>query len=82
MTVSRQWLGRLGKVDNGQVAVYGALCHGERSVLVDTRLYLPKEWIEDPQRCRQAGVPEEEIQNFAPRTNWPWKSFNTLDPRD
>ena len=23
--VSRQWLGRFGKVDNGQVAVYGAL---------------------------------------------------------
>ncbi len=60
--VARQWLGRLGKVDNGQVAVYAALCHGGRSTLVDTRLYMPKEWIEDPQRCREAGVPEEEIQ--------------------
>ena len=26
--VSRQWLGRLGKVDNGQVAVFGALAKG------------------------------------------------------
>ena len=60
--VARQWLGRLGKVDNGQVAVYATLCHGERSVLVDTRLYLPKEWIDDPQRCLEAGVPEAEIQ--------------------
>ena len=60
--VARQWLGRLGKVDNGQVAVYATLCQGERSTLVDTRLYLPKEWIDDPQRCREAGVPEEEIQ--------------------
>jgi len=26
--VARQWLGRLGKVDNGQVAVFGALAKG------------------------------------------------------
>ena len=59
--VARQWLGRLGKVDNGQVAVYATLCNGERHSLVDTRLYLPKEWTDDPQRCIEAGVPEEEI---------------------
>jgi len=60
--VARQWLGRLGKVDNGQVAVYATLCNGERSALVDTRLYMPKEWIDDPQRCREAGVPAAEIR--------------------
>ena len=27
--VSRQWLGRLGKVDKGQVAVFGALANGQ-----------------------------------------------------
>ena len=59
--VARQWLGRLGKVDNGQVAVYGVLCQKQRAALVDTRLYLPKEWTDDPERCRDAGVPEEEI---------------------
>jgi SRSO17 transposase len=26
--VSRQWLGRIGKVDNGQVALFGALANG------------------------------------------------------
>ncbi len=26
--VSRQWLGNLGKVDNGQVGVFAALCNG------------------------------------------------------
>jgi SRSO17 transposase len=35
--VSRQWLGRLGKVDNGQVAVFGALAQGSRVVPVDAR---------------------------------------------
>ena len=58
--VARQWLGRYGKVDNGQMGVFGVLCQGVRAVLVDARLYLPKEWTEDPQRCREAGVPESE----------------------
>ena len=58
--VARQWLGRHGKVDNGQVGVFGVLCCGERAALVDARLYLPKEWTDDPQRCAEAGVPQSE----------------------
>lgn len=58
--VSRQWLGRLGKVDNGQVAVFGALVKGRFSAPVDTRLYLPEEWTMDPERCERAGIPEED----------------------
>lgn len=58
--VARQWLGRQGKVDNGQVGVFGVLCCGERAALVDARLYLPREWTDDPQRCAKAGVPEAE----------------------
>lgn len=58
--VARQWLGRLGKVDNGQVGVFGVLCCGERAALVDARLYLPKEWTDDPPRCAAAGVPAAE----------------------
>lgn len=56
--VARQWLGRLGKVDNGQVAVFGVLGKGHYAVPVDARLYLPKRWIEDPKRCEKAGIPE------------------------
>ncbi len=58
--VSRQWLGRLGKVDNGQVAVFGALSNGQYVSPVDVRLYLPQEWANDPKRCGHAGVPEDE----------------------
>ena len=58
--VSRQWLGRLGKVDNGQVAVFGALSNGQYVSTVDVRLYLPQEWANDPKRCGHAGVPEDE----------------------
>jgi SRSO17 transposase len=58
--VSRQWLGRLGKVDNGQVAVFGALANGSYVAPVDVRLYLPQEWANDPERCKRAGIPEDE----------------------
>jgi SRSO17 transposase len=60
--VSRQYNGRLGKVDNCQVGVFASLCNGEdRSAIIDYRLFLPDEWVNDPQRCKRAGVPEEYI---------------------
>jgi SRSO17 transposase len=59
--VDRQWSGRLGKVDNCQVAVFASLTQGVYSTLIDTRLYLPQKWIQDPERCRAAGVPESEV---------------------
>jgi SRSO17 transposase len=60
--VARQYNGRLGKVDNAQVAVCGALSAGDRAVLVDMALFLPEEWTNDPARCRKVGVPPEEIR--------------------
>ena len=59
--VARQWNGRLGKVENSQVAVFACLGQGPYATLIDTRLYLPKEWVQDPERCREAGVPEQEV---------------------
>jgi SRSO17 transposase len=57
--VARQWLGRLGKVDNGQVGVYMGYASAEEHALVDTRLYLPKEWAMDKARRKACGVPKE-----------------------
>ena len=56
--VARQWCGRAGKVDNCQVGVYLGYVSDEEHALVDTRLYLPKEWTKDKKRCRQAGIPQ------------------------
>jgi SRSO17 transposase len=56
--VARQWCGRLGKVDNCQVAVYMGYVSRHEHALVDVRLYLPKEWTDDKERCRKAGVPK------------------------
>jgi SRSO17 transposase len=55
--VARQWNGRLGKVDNCQVGVYAALSRGNFSTLIDERLYLPREWVEDKGRCAAAKIP-------------------------
>src|ERR671912_2708019 len=56
--VARQYCGQLGKQDNCQVAVTLSLANGTASLPVAYRLYLPKEWTDDPVRLRQAGVPE------------------------
>ncbi|KXB07493.1 hypothetical protein AKJ52_00080 [candidate division MSBL1 archaeon SCGC-AAA382C18] len=58
--VARQWCGRLGKVENCQVGVFLGLAtpDGERT-LIDERLYLPEDWIEDEERREEAGVPED-----------------------
>ena len=54
--VARQYLGSIGKVDNGQVAVFAALSQGDDVAMVDTGLYLPKIWVEDKARCKKAGI--------------------------
>jgi SRSO17 transposase len=65
--VSRQWNGQLGKRDNCQVAVFSALCDSHHASLLDARLYLPKTWTDDQERCRKAGIPENE-RVFKPKT--------------
>ena len=57
--VQRQYSGTAGRIENSQVGVF--LCYaGERGyVLLDRELYLPQSWIEDGERCRAAGIPEE-----------------------
>ncbi len=57
--VTRQWCGRLGKVENCQVAVYMGYVSRREQALVDVRLYLPREWAEDRKRRRKAGVPSK-----------------------
>jgi SRSO17 transposase len=57
--VARQWCGRLGKVDNCQVAVYMGYASRQEHTLVDLRLYLPKEWTTDRKRCDRAGIPRD-----------------------
>jgi SRSO17 transposase len=57
--VTRQWCGRLGKIDNCQVGVYMAYVSRKEQTLVNTRLYLPQEWATDKTRRKEAGVPRQ-----------------------
>jgi SRSO17 transposase len=56
--VQRQYLGCVGKVDNGMVTVPIGACKGRFKALFDADLYLPKSWSDDRPRCREAGIPD------------------------
>lgn len=56
--VARQYCGRIGKVDNCQVAVTLSVANQQASLPVMYRLYLPQEWCQDKDRCRNAKVPD------------------------
>ena len=55
--VARQWGGRLGTVDNCQVAMSLGYVSRKGHSLVDTRLSLPKAWTKETARLDKAGVP-------------------------
>jgi SRSO17 transposase len=57
--VARQWCGRLGKIDNCQVAVYLGYVSRKEHALVDVRLYLNKEWAKGKRRRKKCGVPRK-----------------------
>lgn len=57
--VQRQYLGCLGKVDNGIVTVHVGLAKGRFQALLDAELYLPQSWDQDRERCEGAGIPGE-----------------------
>jgi len=57
--VARQYSGTLGKTANCQVAVSLHATSATGSSPLGFRLYLPKEWTDNPARLRQAGVPDD-----------------------
>jgi SRSO17 transposase len=62
VAVKRQWCGELGKVANCQVGVFLGYASQHGRTLLNRRLYLPQEWVEDEEyaeRRRKCGVPEE-----------------------
>src|SRR5712692_6528020 len=67
--VARQWCGRLGKVDNCQVAISLGYVSRKGHTLVDLRLYLPKEWTQEKARLAKAGVP---------RAGWGYRTRHQL----
>ena len=65
--VARQYLGRFGKVDNGQVGTFMAYVTRKEHVLVNGKLFVPQEWNDDPARCERAHIPKEEYKKHKTR---------------
>ena len=56
--VQRQYSGTAGRIENCQVGVFLGYATSRARVLIDRALYLPESWTKDPERCREAEVPE------------------------
>ena len=75
--VARQWCGRLGKVDNGPVAIYAGDVSRQGQTLVDLRLSLPKEWPQDKARLDKAGVPKAH-RGYRTCTSERWRCWRPM----
>jgi len=82
--VPRPGLGRLGKVDHGQVGVFRADASTREHALVDVRLSRPRAWAKDRARRQRCGIPQsardrtrheralEMLQEIGPRRPHAW----------
>lgn len=68
--VARQWLGSRGKVDNGVVGVHLSYSAPGFRCLLDSEMYLPEEWIQDPERRKKTTCPT--LWCSAPSRGSPW----------
>ena len=57
--VARQYCGQVGKQDNCRVAVSLSVSTEKASIPVAYRLYLPESWIQDRERRKKTGIPDE-----------------------
>lgn len=64
--VKRQWCGNTGKIDNCVVSVHLGYVAGDFQCLLDSDLYLSKDWANDPVRRAEAYIPDEVVYR-APR---------------
>jgi len=59
--VQRQWCGNTGKIDNCVVGVHLAYAADDFQCLLDSDLYLPESWVNDPARRQEAGIPDDVV---------------------
>lgn len=65
--VHRQWCGNTGKVDNCVVSVHLAYTVGDFQCLLDSDVYLPQAWADDPQRCAEVKIPHDVVFRTKPQ---------------
>jgi SRSO17 transposase len=57
--VARQYSGTAGRIENCQIGVFLGYAGPKGHALIDRRLYLPKDWIEDTERRKAASIPDD-----------------------
>ena len=57
--VQRQYAGCVGKVENCQITPTLVVATQQAHLVVDISLYLPRTWTDDPERRKEAGIPDE-----------------------
>ena len=77
--VQRQYLGCVGKIDNGIVTVHVGVAKGTFQALLDADLFLPQSWDGDRQRCRDAGIPDD--IRYRPKWQIAYEQLVRLDAR-
>ena len=65
--VSRQYCGRIGKVENCQVGVFLTMATSTLSIFLDYRLFVPQVWCDDESRRREAQIPDELVFQTKPQ---------------
>ncbi|MCH7684191.1 MAG: IS701 family transposase [Gemmatimonadetes bacterium] len=64
--VQRQWCGSLGKVENCVVSVHTGYAVGNFHCVLDSDLFVPEGWANDPARRQEVGMPEEVMHRSKP----------------
>ena len=55
--VARQYSGTAATIDHGQIGVFLGYASPNGRTWLDRELYLPQEWLADPERTQGAGIP-------------------------
>ena len=76
--VNRQWNGNRGKVDNCAVAVHLSYSAPGFQVLLDSTVYLPEDWANDPARRKKHTCPTK--SSSAPNHRSRWSRSTVLCP--
>jgi SRSO17 transposase len=65
--VARQYSGTAGRIENCQIGVFLSYASVHGRAFLDRELYLPQGWVEDHDRRRRAGVPQDAAFHTKPQ---------------
>src|SRR5271157_2400932 len=67
---ARQWLGSCGKVENGVVGVHLSYSAPGFQCLLDSEVYLPRDWADDPVRRKKTTSPTRSCSVPSRKSLW------------